>query len=196
MLRSFYNAGVNRRASCLFFAGAAAAALLAGCSGGGSPPGALPQGPARSGPDAAAHATAPDAAAQAAATHSNYPAAVLATHPIAYFPFERTSQGSVVGGYTTTFNGGATIVSGGPLPGSAANNSVKLNGSPQYVSTSLSGKIPGTGSMVTWVDLSALPSTANSFFYVSGESQSGNDFDLQFQTDNTLDFTTVRLNSV
>jgi len=188
MLRSFYNAGVNRRASCLFFAGAAAAALLAGCSGGGSPPGALPQGPARSGPDAA-NAT-PGAATQGMATGSRYPAAVLATHPIAYFPFERTSQGSVVGGYTTTFNGGATIVPGGPLPGSGANDSVKLTGSPQYVSTSLSGKIPGTGSMVTWVDLSALPSTANSFFYVSGESQSGNDFDLQFQTDNTLDFYT------
>ncbi len=39
---------------------------------------------------------------------------------------------------------------------------------------------------MAWVKLAALPSTANAYFYVAGESQGGNDFDLQFQNDNKL----------
>ena len=61
---------------------------------------------------------------------------------------------------------------------------------PQYVSTSLSGGIPGAGSMMAWVDFAELPSTAGAYFYIAGESQSGNDFDFQFQNDNSLYFYT------
>jgi hypothetical protein len=43
---------------------------------------------------------------------------------------------------------------------------------------------------MVWVNLAALPSQAGRFFYVAGESQSGNDLDLQFENDNQLKFYT------
>jgi hypothetical protein len=42
-----------------------------------------------------------------------------------------------------------------------------------------------------WVNLATLPSQAGRFFYVAGESQSGNDLDLQFESDDTLRFYTA-----
>jgi hypothetical protein len=45
--------------------------------------------------------------------------------------------------------------------------------------------------MMAWVNLAALPSDARRFFYVMGESQNGNDLDVQFETDNQLKFYTA-----
>ena len=45
--------------------------------------------------------------------------------------------------------------------------------------------------MMAWVNLAALPSEERRFFYVAGESQNGNDFDLQFENDNALKFYTA-----
>ena len=53
------------------------------------------------------------------------------------------------------------------------------------------GRINGATSILVWVNLKALPSTAGHIFYVAGESEYGNDIDLQFEPDNnTLRFYT------
>lgn len=119
-----------------------------------------------------------------------YRTVVLTTNPIAYFPLDSRTEGSIVCGYTTTFVGGASIKKGGPIQDERNDGSVSLSGKGQYVTTSLSGGIPGTGTMIVWVNLAALPGTVNRIFYVSGESQNTNDFDLQFQTDNAVYFYT------
>jgi hypothetical protein len=119
-----------------------------------------------------------------------YRRVVLATTPIAYFPLDSAKEGSIVGGYTTTFVGGASIIKGGPIQDEQHDHSVSLSGNGQYLTTSLSGGIPGTGTMIAWVNLAALPGTLNRFFYVSGESEDTNDFDVQFQTDNAVYFYT------
>ncbi len=158
-------------------------ALLAGCSGGSpraSSAALLPQ-------DANITQSAPQQMSKP--FDPVYRTVVLNTHPIAYFPFDRASEGSLVNGYTTTLSGGAKIAPGGPIKDEPKDRSLSLAGM-AYASTSLSGGIPGTGSMVAWVNLSELPSVTNTYFYVCGESQGGNDFDLQFQNDNLLYFFT------
>src|ERR1039458_5365964 len=44
---------------------------------------------------------------------------------------------------------------------------------------------------MVWVNLATLPSQAGRFFYVAGESQNGNDLDLQFENHNALRFYTA-----
>jgi hypothetical protein len=44
---------------------------------------------------------------------------------------------------------------------------------------------------MAWVNLAELPSKTGHLFYVAGESESGNDLDLQFETDNVLKFFTM-----
>jgi len=126
-----------------------------------------------------------------AATASDYYSVVLGTNPLAYFHFDSLTEGSVVGGYTVTFFGEGTVgIPSAPLlePGNKA--LMIPGGGGDYVTTSLLGGISGTGSMVAWVFLTELPGSKNRFFYVSGESAGGNDFDLQFQNDNKLYFYT------
>ena len=41
-----------------------------------------------------------------------------------------------------------------------------------------------------WVNLASLPSSEGRIYYLAGESQFRNDFDLQFETDDTLKFYT------
>jgi MSHA biogenesis protein MshQ len=132
----------------------------------------------------------------AAQAQSGYVDATLADGPLAYWQLDSNNGTSLVGGYTTTYVNGATTSApgtGAPLAGNANNAALSLNGNnstPQYVTTGLSGGVNGTGSIVAWVNLSELPSTAGAYFYIAGESQSGNDFDLQFQNNNTLYFYT------
>jgi Concanavalin A-like lectin/glucanases superfamily/PEP-CTERM motif len=54
----------------------------------------------------------------------------------------------------------------------------------------LIGGISGRGSMVAWVNLNRLPSASGTYFYIAGESQNSNDFDIQFQNDDRLYFYT------
>ena len=128
----------------------------------------------------------------AALSRADFVTAVEATNPLAYFRLDTANANSAVNGYTTTYMNGASSTppgGGAPLAGYPTNAAVQLSGNnttPQYVSTSLSGGIPGTGSMMAWVNLAELPSTAGAYFYIAGESQNGNDFDLQFQNDNRL----------
>jgi concanavalin A-like lectin/glucanase superfamily protein/Big-like domain-containing protein len=124
-------------------------------------------------------------------TGYDYYSVLLGTNPIAYFHFNSMTDGSVVGGYTVSFVGNTTV--GIPVaPLQEKNNKALIipGGGGDYVTTSLMGGIPGAGSMVAWVYLSQLPSLTGRFFYVAGESQVGNDFDLQFQNDNKLYFFT------
>jgi hypothetical protein len=121
---------------------------------------------------------------------SDYINTVLSTSPLAYFPLDSKKEGSLVNGYTLTLVGGAAIVRPGAPLEEPHNRTLSLNGKMQYAKSSLYGGVPGTGSIVVWVKLAELPSHAGHFFYVCGESEFGNDFDLQFETDNTLVFYT------
>lgn len=152
------------------------AAWLAGCAGMTAPTPAL---------------DLPQSASQIAyPATSKYQNAVLATDPIAYFPLNTAKQGSVIGGYSLSLIGGAKIAKKGAIRSERKANKYLQLANMAYAGTSLYGDIPGSGSMVAWVNLSELPSSTGNYFYISGESQVGNDFDLQFQNDNNLYFYT------
>jgi hypothetical protein len=120
---------------------------------------------------------------------TDYISVVLATTPIAYFRLEAANDTSQVNGYTSTFQGGATLATPGAPICEANNHNVSLNGATNsIVNTSLSGGVATAGSIAAWVNLTALPSAFDRLLYVAGESQLGNDFDLQFTTDNFVRF--------
>ncbi|MGA8907786.1 MAG: LamG domain-containing protein [Acidobacteriaceae bacterium] len=111
--------------------------------------------------------------------HADFVASVDATTPLAFFPLQTANGSSTVNGYTSTDENGAAIAAsnGGPQANAISLNGVN-NGTPQYVATSLSGGINGSGSTMAWVNLASLNGGATE--YIAGESQNGNDFDLQF----------------
>jgi uncharacterized protein (TIGR03437 family) len=126
------------------------------------------------------------------ASISDFVSAVEATNPLAYFRLESASGKSETSSSTYTFSpSGAAVPSPGAPIGLPYNNYASLNGSTGYISTSLAGGIATAGSLMAWVNLSRLPSAAGQPFYIAGESQSGNDFDLQLTTDNVLRFYTT-----
>ena len=128
------------------------------------------------------------------AAAQTYEDTVQSTNPTANFRLSNPTEGSTVGGYTTSWQGSVTTGPGAPLASDPSNTGAVFDGvnssNPGIITTSLSGNIPGTGSIVAWVNLAALPSTDGHILYVAGESQGGNDLDLQFTTDNTLRFYT------
>jgi len=114
----------------------------------------------------------------ASSAHADTVSYADSTNPLAFFALQSQSQGSTVNGYTTTYNNGASTVpsNGGPQP-----NAVSLNGdnsSPQYVSTSLFGGVNGAGSISAYINLAA-GLNGGQVEYIAGESQVGNDLDLQ-----------------
>jgi concanavalin A-like lectin/glucanase superfamily protein/List-Bact-rpt repeat protein len=120
---------------------------------------------------------------------TDYVSVVLSTTPIAYFRLEAANDTSQVNGYTSTFQGGATLATPGAPICEANNHNVSLNGATNsIVNTSLSGGVATAGSIAAWVNLTALPSAFDRLLYVAGESHLGNDFDLQFTTDNFVRF--------
>ena len=122
---------------------------------------------------------------------SGFPAAVLSTHPIAFYRLDATSGKSQVG--TTTFKaiGSAEIADSGAPVLTANGSYVKLDGKSAYITTTQMGGVGAAASIMAWVNLDELPSKAGHFFYVAGESESGNDLDVQFETDNVLRFYTA-----
>lgn len=118
-----------------------------------------------------------------------YDTAVLATDPLAYFPLNSVNQGSLINGYTTTFNdslgvtapgGGAPIVSDPGNTGAAFSGAQDTSGysSGPSVSTSLASADPTTASTIlAWFNLAALP--VSGVDYIAGRSQLDNDLDLQ-----------------
>jgi hypothetical protein len=119
----------------------------------------------------------------ASSAHADIITYANSTNPLAFFPLQSSSQGSTVGGYTTTYNNGAadTASGGGPQANAVSFNGVN-NSTPQYVSTSLSGGIGGSGSISAFIKLAG---PTGSIEYIAGESQNGNDFDLQLVPINT-----------
>lgn len=156
-------------------AGLLLSATIAGCAA----PASLPN--SFSAPGAAPdNSTAPFAA-------SKYAEEIKKTKPLAYFSLDNLK--SVGGKYKIKLVGGARIERGGAIKSQKHDKALALHDQ-AYATTSLKGGIPGKGSMVAWVNLSEFPNTAGEYFYISGESQYGNDFDLQFENDNNLYFYT------
>ncbi len=112
---------------------------------------------------------------------------------LAYYQFAGTTNSSV-GGYTGTLTTGASIdvIGSGPaLTGDPNNQALNFNGtSGNELQSSLSSGVSTAGSILAWVNLAQLPSTAGRIFYVAGTSAVADDFDLQIQTDNKLYFYT------
>jgi hypothetical protein len=121
---------------------------------------------------------------------NDFASIVKAANPLAYYRLKATSGASQVGASTYKAVGGVSMGDSAP-PTGAENKSVVLNGKDGWISTTQAGGIGSAASMMAWVNLAALPSDAHHFFYVVGESESGNDLDLQFENDNAIRFYTA-----
>ena len=119
---------------------------------------------------------------------------------VGYWPFTPALQAnSAVGGITGVFMGNAAVGpagSGPALPDQSGNTAVLVDGTADYVGTSLYGGLsttglyPDQGTIVGWFQMSTLPSITNRTFYIAGESLGGDDMDLQIEPDNKLKFYT------
>jgi hypothetical protein len=119
---------------------------------------------------------------------------------LGYYTFTPTSQAnSVVNGYTGVLENGAAIGGAGSGPPVNDPNSSALvlaNGASGTAfataggTNPLQGQINQSGSIIGWIDLASLPSTQGRTFSIAGESQGGNDLDLQINSDNFLHFYT------
>ena len=121
-------------------------------------------------------------------------ATVKSTHPIAYYRLAATSGTSEVGTTTYTAAGGVSPVSmaSSCAPVGVPNDQCTVfDGKSGYFNTSQMGGIRGAGSIMAWVHLNSRPKMKGRIEYVAGISQSGNDFDLQFEPDNTVRFYTA-----
>ncbi len=131
-------------------------------------------------------------AAPGAASAADYVTTAKALNPVAYFRLTSPGAGSEVGGYTTSYSATTGTRAGAPLasdPGNTGATFAGDNSAPSEVHTSLSGMVGGTGTVNLWVNLAQLDTTIGHIEYLAGESQGGNDFDLQVQ-DNAIKFYT------
>lgn len=133
------------------------------------------------------------AAFQSANVHAqaDFASAVTSTKPIAYFHLDATSGKGEVGSSTYKSSGGVTTDSPGAAINGLSNNFAKFDGTSGYILTTQKGGVGTSATMMAWVNLEALPSKVGHFFYVAGESENGNDLDLQFENDNVLKFFTA-----
>jgi hypothetical protein len=126
-----------------------------------------------------------------AAAQVDFVTAVASTRPLAYYRLDSTKGASQVGSTQYKSSGGVTSATPGAPIGIANNQFAQLDGHDGYILTTQAGGVGAAASMMAWVNLAALPSAERRFFYVAGESQSGNDLDLQFEQDNALRFYTA-----
>ena len=140
---------------------------------------------------AAIAAFAVTAAASALQAQTGFPAEVLSTNPIAFYRLDSASGQSQVGATTYKVVGSASIADSGAPVLTADGRYLKLDGQSAYVTTTQFGGVGAAASIMAWVNLAELPSKAGHFFYVAGESENGNDLDVQFDTDNGLKFWTA-----
>ena len=128
-----------------------------------------------------------------AAIHAqaDFVATVVSSHPIAYYRLDAASGKSQVGATTYKPEGAVAIAAPGAPVGAAVSKFAKLDGRTAYFLTTQAGGITTAASIMAWVNLAELPSKAGHFFYVAGESESGNDLDIQFENDNVLRFYTA-----
>jgi hypothetical protein len=122
---------------------------------------------------------------------TGFPAEVASTQPIAFYRLDSTSGQSQVGTTTYKVTGSAGIAASGAPVFTANGRYIKLDGHSAYIITTQHGGVGASASMMAWVNMAELPSKAGHIFYVAGESENGNDLDLQFETDNILKFYTA-----
>jgi hypothetical protein len=125
------------------------------------------------------------------AAQADFASAVTSTQPIAYFRLDATSGKGQVGSTIYHSSGGVTSGSPGAAIAGSSNNFAKFDGTSGYILTTQKGGVGTSASIMAWVNLEALPSKIGHYFYVAGESENGNDLDLQFETDNVLRFFTA-----
>jgi hypothetical protein len=123
---------------------------------------------------------------------ADFSATVAATRPIAYYRLDASSGKSEVGASQFTSSGTVTVSS----PGPTNNRYAQFDGTSGYILTTQKGGVGTVASVMAWVNLDALPSQERHTFYVAGESENGNDLDIQFETDNVLKFFTASGGSV
>ena len=126
-----------------------------------------------------------------AVAQGTFVSAVVATHPVAYYRLDATEGKSQTGLTTYKSQGGVSTAAPGAPVGNRNNQAIQLNGTDGWVVSTQAGGVGTTASMMAWINLAALPSDAGHFFYIEGESQAGNDLDLQIETDNQLKFYTA-----
>ena len=122
---------------------------------------------------------------------SDFVTTVTSTHPIAYFRLDAATGRSQVGAATWSPVGGVAVAAPGAPVAVTLSKFAKLNGSDAYITTTQKGGIGAAASIMAWVNLAELPSKAGRLFYVAGESEVGNDLDVQFETNNSLRFYTA-----
>ena len=125
------------------------------------------------------------------AAGADFVSAVESTRPVAFYRLDSSEGKSQVGATTYKSSGGGSSAAPGAPIGIADNHFAKLDGRDGYIVTTQAGGVSAAASIMAWVNMAALPSTERHFFYVAGESQSGNDLDLQFENDNALKFYTA-----
>ncbi|WP_293379160.1 LamG-like jellyroll fold domain-containing protein [Phenylobacterium sp.] len=136
-----------------------------------------------------------------AAAQTAYDTAVENTAGLlGYYPFTQASQANdVANGHTGTLQGSASIGGAGTGFGTDPNqSSLVLPNTPNTGSYAtagganpLQGGVSSTGTVAAWINLASLPSTAGRIFSIAGESQGGDDLDLQIDnSDNQLRFYT------
>ena len=125
------------------------------------------------------------------AADPDFVSAVEATHPLTFYRLDGPSGKSEVGSTTYKATGGVTSGDpGAPVQG-AAHHFAAMNGKDGFLTTTQAGGIAAAASMMAWVNMDSLPSKTGHFFYVMGESEYGNDLDLQFENDDALRFYTA-----
>lgn len=151
-------------------------------------------------------AVAPLFVASIALAASDYTQTVESYNPIAYYQFSAsnptgssvTSPGGQV--YNGTLEGTppATTTSTGPaLADDPGNTALNLTGNGlsgaagQYFNAftpaNTADEVSTAGTILAWINLDSLPTTAGRIYYIAGESTYGDDFDLQIDSgDNTI----------
>jgi hypothetical protein len=123
------------------------------------------------------------------AAQTDFASMVTSTNPVAYYRLNATSGKSEVGKTTYKSQGGVSTAPGGAVAG--ADHFLKLDGQSGAIVTAQAGGVLSAASIMAWVDLAELPSKTGRLVYVAGESEVGNDLDLQFDTDNGVKFWTA-----
>ena len=123
------------------------------------------------------------------AGQADFVTSVTSTHPIAYYRLDATSGKSQVGVSTYKSQGGASQ-GRGSLP-TGLSTYVQLDGHDGWILSTQKGGVTTAASIMAWINLADLPSKTGRIFYVAGESQSGNDLDVQIEQDDVLRFFTA-----
>ena len=133
-------------------------------------------------------ATAGSLAVQA---QTDFSTTIANTHPLAFYRLDSSSGQSLVGTTTYKVTGSASIATSGAPVTTATSRYLKLDGKTAYITTTQKGGVAGAATLMAWINLVDLPSQTGHFYYIAGESENGNDLDLQIETDNIVKFFTA-----